>query len=725
MEEEELTKLYGSPKKYEPTFKGPIKKRSCTDVICLLLLIVFITCWIGIGLLSFTWGNPTKLIYPSDSNGEICGRQNNEGRPHLLFFNLMECLRPSALTSGCPTPQVCVAECPSTIMSFWAEAKIRDVRDKMRPYCSIRAKKEDFENDRENGKELIRNRLCPSWVLTSKPLLGRCIPSFHSMNNEEVHNNTVIFDTDETMDNTAITGEKLFKALRSVADILNLKEISEKAFNDLSNTYWVIILGLVFAMAIALLWITLMRFTAKVMIWTTLVLSLASLVGCAVFSYFKYAELKDFVYTSDYEFDLGFESRFAEITHNPKLWLGILIVSSVIVIVLVLLLIILRTRIAIAIELIEEASKAVGGMMSTLWYPILPFFGELVVIFWFIIVAMFFASSGEAQYRVNLNGDTCADCMNGKVPFKTGDSCHIEIFNCSSSPDCKLSRCEFFRYGPTDVANILQLINLFGLFWGLFFISAMGQMILAGAFASWYWAFDKKRDVPSTPLLSSSYRTFRYHLGTLAFGSLIIAIIRFIRVMLERVEEKLKQYHQDNPVVKAILCCCKCCFWCLEKFMRFLNRNAYIMTAIYGYNFCSSAREAFSLLMRNAVRVIVLDSVTDFILLLSKMFIVGIVGIGTFFVFSGKITFLILPQLNYPLLPISIILIGTFFIADSFFGVYEMAVDTLFLCFLEDIERHDGTPEKPYYMSKNLKKILGYSKSKKVSPAPKSTTKSE
>ncbi|CAB4055499.1 SLC44A2_4_5 [Lepeophtheirus salmonis] len=604
MEEEELTKLYGSPKKYEPTFKGPIKKRSCTDVICLLLLIVFITCWIGIGLLSFTWGNPTKLIYPSDSNGEICGRQNNEGRPHLLFFNLMECLRPSALTSGCPTPQVCVAECPSTIMSFWAEAKIRDVRDKMRPYCSIRAKKEDFENDRENGKELIRNRLCPSWVLTSKPLLGRCIPSFHSMNNEE-----------------------LFKALRSVADILNLKEISEKAFNDLSNTYWVIILGLVFAMAIALLWITLMRFTAKVMIWTTLVLSLASLVGCAVFSYFKYAELKDFVYTSDYEFDLGFESRFAEITHNPKLWLGILIVSSVIVIVLVLLLIILRTRIAIAIELIEEASKAVG----------------------------------EAQYRVNLNGDTCADCMNGKVPFKTGDSCHIEIFNCSSSPDCKLSRCEFFRYGPTDVANILQLINLFGLFWGLFFISAMGQMILAGAFASWYWAFDKKRDVPSTPLLSSSYRTFRYHLGTLAFGSLIIAIIRFIRVMLERVEEKLKQYHQDNPVVKAILCCCKCCFWCLEKFMRFLNRNAYIMTAIYGYNFCSSAREAFSLLMRNAVRVIVLDSVTDFILLLSKMFIVGIVGIGTFFVFSGKITFLILPQLNYPLLPISIILIGTFF----------------------------------------------------------------
>lgn len=25
------------------------------------------------------------------------------------------------------------------------------------------------------------------------------------------------------------------------------------------------------------------------------------------------------------------------------------------------------------------------------------------------------------------------------------------------------------------------------------------------------------------------------------------------------------------------MCCLKCCFWCLEKFIKFINRNAYIM----------------------------------------------------------------------------------------------------------------------------------------------------
>jgi choline transporter-like protein 2/4/5 len=36
-----------------------------------------------------------------------------------------------------------------------------------------------------------------------------------------------------------------------------------------------------------------------------------------------------------------------------------------------------------------------------------------------------------------------------------------------------------------------------------------------------------------------------------------------------------------------------------------------------------------------------------------------------------------------------------------------MAIDTLFLCFLQDSEINDGSKEKPFYMSKKLMKILG------------------
>ena len=36
--------------------------------------------------------------------------------------------------------------------------------------------------------------------------------------------------------------------------------------------------------------------------------------------------------------------------------------------------------------------------------------------------------------------------------------------------------------------------------------------------------------------------------------------------------------------------------------MRFVNRNAYIMCAIKSTNFCASAKDAFTLIMRNVAR---------------------------------------------------------------------------------------------------------------------------
>ena len=110
-----------------------------------------------------------------------------------------------------------------------------------------------------------------------------------------------------------------------------------------------------------------------------------------------------------------------------------------------------------------------------------------------------------------------------------------------------------------------------------------------------------------------------------------------IRVILEKIEEKLAQYHQDNKLVKAVMCVCKCCFWCLEKFMKFLNRNAYIMCAVSGNNFCTSAKDAFFLLLRNAARLAVLTGVVNFLMFLSKIVVVGLCAALSYVVFSGQL----------------------------------------------------------------------------------------
>ncbi|PIO62422.1 hypothetical protein TELCIR_16016 [Teladorsagia circumcincta] len=66
-----------------------------------------------------------------------------------------------------------------------------------------------------------------------------------------------------------------------------------------------------------------------------------------------------------------------------------------------------------------------------------------------------------------------------------------------------------------------------------------GDISLAGAFASYYWAKNKPKDVPSFPVLRALGRALRYNLGSLAFGSLIIAVIKLIRVLLDYLDKKL------------------------------------------------------------------------------------------------------------------------------------------------------------------------------------------
>ena len=42
---------YGTPKKFDPSFNGPIKNRSCTDVICCILFVIFIVAMVIVGIL--------------------------------------------------------------------------------------------------------------------------------------------------------------------------------------------------------------------------------------------------------------------------------------------------------------------------------------------------------------------------------------------------------------------------------------------------------------------------------------------------------------------------------------------------------------------------------------------------------------------------------------------------------------------------------------------------
>ena len=53
---------YGKPYTFEPDFSGPINKRSCTDVLCLLLFLAFLGGWAFVAAFGIMNGDISKVI---------------------------------------------------------------------------------------------------------------------------------------------------------------------------------------------------------------------------------------------------------------------------------------------------------------------------------------------------------------------------------------------------------------------------------------------------------------------------------------------------------------------------------------------------------------------------------------------------------------------------------------------------------------------------------------
>eukprot|EP00946_MAST-07B_sp_MAST-7B-sp1_P001489 g1489.t1 len=67
-----------SPEDDGKGFDGPPDSRRCTDVLCLLVFILFCGAGAGIGVFAIQNGNPNSLIYGRDEFGNVCGSTNSE-----------------------------------------------------------------------------------------------------------------------------------------------------------------------------------------------------------------------------------------------------------------------------------------------------------------------------------------------------------------------------------------------------------------------------------------------------------------------------------------------------------------------------------------------------------------------------------------------------------------------------------------------------------------------
>ena len=307
----------------------------------------------------------------------------------------------------------------------------------------------------------------------------------------------------------------------------------------------------------------------------------------------------------------------------------------------------IRKRIMLAIGIVKEAARSIAAMPIIVVFPIVQITALVIFVLPWFIYCLYLASAGKMKVR---DGGAAGD---------------------------------YREFVYTDNQYYAGWYMVFIYYWTSEFIVAIGQLVVAMAVSTWYFTRDKS-SIGNTTVVSSMRRSFRYHAGTAAFGSLIIAIIKTIRAIVAYIQKKAKKTKTCKVLVQVVLCVIQCCLWCVEKCMKFINKNAYIQTAIFGHSFCKAARCAFFLILRNIVRIAALGLVSGFVLLLGKVIITTGATILCYLALdaSGFAD----DELNYLWLPLVFTAFIAFYVAQMFNEVWGMAMSTILQCFVADEE---------------------------------------
>jgi hypothetical protein len=467
-----------------------------------------------------------------------------------------------------------------------------------------------------------------------------------------------IYETTAYVERLCIPTKAVTQASTATSALFS-SDLLEQWVSDIRTTWPVIAASIGIAFVIGFIYMIFLRYCSGVLTWLAII---AFIAGTGVLGWRFYQKAKTT------ETDLDATSGQTSDTNNAsESILTLKIVAYVCWGVsgfTLLAVLCLYNRIRLAIAILKAASDFVKDTPSVFILP--PLTAVILTIFYAYWggTAIYLISSGDASQIQN-------------APFGT------------------------FEFDKT--LKKLLIYHLFGLLWFNAFVMAATQFVIASTTALWYFSQGTGQNAPKT-IRTSIKRLLRYHFGSIAFGSLILAIVQMIRLVLAYIQAQAKKLQgKDGKVVRFVLSCLQCYLACFEKCIKFLNKNAYIQIALSGKSFCGAAKDAFSLIMRNPLRMGVVTSLGGIFVLFGKIFIASLTALAGFLVITNWDKF---NQIYSPFIPTIIIFVFAYVVGACFMTVYGLAADTILACFILDEEINSKKNAPPRHCPESLRNFL-------------------
>lgn len=727
-----------------------LRRRGCTDVFCLIFFFAFMLGMLYITLLAWTYGEPYSILYGKDYLGNRCGIGEYANRSKTVFPRIdQDLLEQAAVATATPWKVVlyglCVPSCPNvTDPTRCFGANIED--------CMVH----DYgtaEDQRKAGGKAV-------WfsVLPTLDVLNRCVPTKHVT--ADAKPDRCAYPACDNITSPWMQCDAEFPALWTISSLSEgskckvkfqsvkvdqlatmqpsplVKRIAEKvAFLQkliqslVAAQDEIIVLGLVVPVLLGVSWLIMLRLFARTVVWLA-VLAAGLLLGCVSLYLFLTsgaleALLDDLAGNrTGFGFLVNASSVVADAraranaqivqvapddltkasqsagTSNPFLYQVGAWVSAVLFIIYMLSMCVFRKKVNTCAALVKESTVVIKDRPYAIPFPFVVLAAQIPVVLYFLF-GMSLIGTANLEF---------AHFVGGAQSMITASSSYADALNVSVS--LNLTAAQIPAQYEKWLSPAIYIYFLFGVLWTLESLKNIGWTAMSGNVSDWYFFRRDEEKRSRLPLTDALLRVLRYHLGTIFFGSFIIALIQLIRILMAILDSQTKKLQEQNKMAKLALKTIQCCMWCLEKTVKFITDYCYIYVAMQGGGFCRSCFAVFTLIMGNPAQL-ALNTIIRLLLGLIQM-----IAIPMLCAWICNMT-LERQKKPEPIYASVVVALMAFVITKAFALVMSCTLDTLFVCCVRDKKEYKGA-----FMSDRLYTAFGFDKSdRKAKKAEKKKAK--
>lgn len=206
----------------------------------------------------------------------------------------------------------------------------------------------------------------------------------------------------------------------------------------------------------------------------------------------------------------------------------------------------------------------------------------------------------------------------------------------------------------------IVLYCMFCYFWASQVAFNTMHVTTSGVTATWYFVGGDAH-MPRNPTLASFKRAVTTSFGSICFGSLLVAILKFLQYVVR------SQRENENDFISCIVLCL---LRCLESLLEYFNHFAFVYCAIYGYDYITAAKKTFALASNCAFAATFNESLVNTTLVVTSL-AASLIG---FLVFWGTVN-----------MAVGIVAFFiTLFVHVQVFRVLDSSTTALFICFAEE-----------------------------------------